>query len=80
MNATVKKSILQKNLKNLDKVLMAWKESAWNSFKLLFNNIEKLDDVTLEIAKFEISSKLNIIAKLCDKKTLEKDLTAIIDK
>lgn len=80
MNLVTKKAIIKANYELLSRIVVLRKTDMWARVKKLILSTEELESVLIESAKLEISSRLDAIAKVCDKLTLEKDLIVIIDK
>lgn len=80
MNLVTKRNIIKSNYSLLDKIVLLKKNDIWAKIKRLILGTEEIETVLIETAKIEVSLKLNCIAKVCDKLTLEKDLIVIIDK
>lgn len=80
MNLVAKKAIVKANYELLHRMVLLKKGDIWPRVKRLILATEEFESILIEPAKLEISSKLDSIAKVCDKLTLEKDLIVIIDR
>lgn len=80
MNLVTKKVIIKANYELLTDIVRLKKNDIWQRVKRLIIATEEFETVLIEAAKMEVSSRLEAIAKICDKLTLENDLIVIIDK
>lgn len=79
LNMHSKKTILKSNFKLLKQVIIMKKDDLWSKLKILFINIEKLNNLVIESAKLLISKQLHNIAQLIPKQDLS-NFIQIIDK
>lgn len=80
MNLVTKRAIIKTNYELLIDIVKLKKNDIWQRIKRLIIATEEFETVIIEAAKMEVSSRLDAIAKICDKLTLENDLIVLIDK